>query len=217
MLLQILPMKKIRIFAFLLSALCLFLPSCQAEENGNSSLPFTTDAGEFVETGEESNFVCIEMDTGKKMIVELYPDVAPITVANFKKLVSQKFYDQVKFHRVEKNFVIQGGDPEGTGRGGPGWSIKGEFSANGVENGLLHEKGVLSMARSQEYDSAGSQFFICLSRDQCKHLDGSYAAFGRVIAGMDVVDEIASVKVAGSTPVYPQVMQRVYFVTKTEN
>lgn len=206
-------MKKIRIFALVLSFLCLFLPSC--EEETTEKTPFTTDIGEFVETEEKSNFVCIEMDTGKKILVELYPDIAPITVENFQKLVSQSFYDKVKFHRIEEDFVIQGGDPEGTGMGGPGWTIKGEFSTNGVKNDLKHEKGVLSMARAEDPDSAGSQFFICLSREYCKHLDGSYAGFGRVIAGMDVVDEIASVKVAGSTPIYPQVMQRVYFVTKT--
>ena len=206
-------MKKTRLFALILALLCLVLPSCGKEETDNA--PFTTDIGEFAETEEESNFVCIEMDTGKKILVELYPDIAPITVKNFKKLVSQSFYDKIKFHRIEKGFVIQGGDPEGTGGGGPGWSIKGEFSANGVENDLKHEKGVLSMARTNDPDSAGSQFFICLSRENCAHLDGNYAGFGRVIAGMDVVDEIASVKVAGSTPVYPQVMQRVYFVTKT--
>ncbi len=206
-------MKKIRFFALILSLLCLLLPSCSKEETEKT--PFTTDMGEFVETEEKSNFVCIEMDTGKKILVELYPDIAPITVENFQKLVSQSFYDKIKFHRIEKDFVIQGGDPEGTGGGGPGWSIKGEFAANGVKNDLKHEKGVLSMARTNDPDSAGSQFFICLSRDYCAHLDGNYAGFGRVIAGLDVVDEIASVLCAGSTPVYPQVMQRVYFVKKT--
>lgn len=207
-------MKKIRIFALTLALMCLVLPSCGKEE-AKENAPFTTDIGEFTETEEESNFVCIEMDTGKKILVELYPDIAPITVKNFKKLVSQSFYDKIKFHRIEKGFVIQGGDPEGTGGGGPGWTIQGEFAANGVENDLKHEKGVLSMARTNDPDSAGSQFFICLSRENCAHLDGNYAGFGRVVAGMDVVDEIASVLVAGSTPVYPQVMQRVYFVTKT--
>ena len=163
-----------------------------------------------------TNYVQLEMADGGKIVMELYPDIAPITVENFKKLVAQSFYDKIKFHRVKKGFVIQGGDPEGTGGGGPGWTIKGEFSANGVKNDLKHEKGVLSMARTNDPDSAGSKFFICLSRENCAHLDGNYAGFGRVIAGMDVVDEIASVLVAGSTPVYPQVMQRVYFVTKTE-
>lgn len=207
-------MKKIRILALILALLCLALPAC-AEEETVVSTTFTTDVGVFSETSEKTNFVCIEMDTGKRIVVELYPDVAPITVENFQKLVSQKFYDKVKFHRIEKNFVIQGGDPEGTGRGGPGWTIKGEFSSNGVENDLQHEKGVLSMARSNHPDSAGSQFFICLSRNYCKHLDGEYAAFGRVVAGLEVVDEIASVQCAGSTPITPQVMQRVYFVTKS--
>ncbi|MBQ2546610.1 MAG: peptidylprolyl isomerase [Clostridia bacterium] len=134
----------------------------------------------------------IEMENGGIIQLELYPDKAPITVENFVSLVNEKFYDGLIFHRVIKDFMIQGGDPEGTGFGGSGKTIKGEFTANGVENDLSHERGVISMARSKQMDSASSQFFIC--HQDAKFLDGQYAAFGRVIEGMDVVDEIASVE-----------------------
>lgn len=134
----------------------------------------------------------IEMENGKKMTADLYPDVAPITVENFVKLAKQGFYNGLIFHRVIKGFMIQGGDPTGTGMGGPGWKIKGEFSANGVKNDLLHTRGVLSMARSSMPDSAGSQFFI-MHKD-APHLDGQYAAFGKLTDGFETLDEIATVK-----------------------
>lgn len=136
--------------------------------------------------------VRILMDDNSQMILELYPEIAPITVENFIKLVKSQFYDGLTFHRIIKGFVIQGGCPIGDGTGGPGWSIKGEFASNGIENTLKHEKGVLSMARSNDPDSAGSQFFIMLGEH--KHLDGNYAAFGKVIEGMDVVDYIGNTK-----------------------
>jgi peptidyl-prolyl cis-trans isomerase B (cyclophilin B) len=136
--------------------------------------------------------VQIEMDNGGIIKLELYPDIAPITVANFEKLVKEGFYDGLIFHRVIKNFMIQGGDPTGTGMGGAKENIKGEFASNGVKNSLSHTRGVISMARSQKKDSASSQFFICHA--DAKYLDGDYAAFGKVIEGMDVVDEIANVK-----------------------
>lgn len=123
---------------------------------------------------------------------ELYPDVAPITVENFVKLASSGFYNGLTFHRIIPGFMIQGGDPEGTGMGGPGYSIKGEFSSNGVPNNLMHTRGVLSMARSMMPDSAGSQFFIM--HEDAPHLDGQYAAFGKVTEGIEVVDKVASVK-----------------------
>ena len=123
---------------------------------------------------------------------ELYPDVAPITVENFVKLAGSGFYNGLTFHRIISGFMIQGGDPEGTGMGGPGYSIKGEFASNGVPNSLNHTKGVLSMARSMNPDSAGSQFFI-MHKD-APYLDGQYAAFGKVIEGIEVVDSVASVK-----------------------
>lgn len=133
--------------------------------------------------------VTFTMENGDVIRAELYPDIAPISVNNFISLINQNFYDGLIFHRVIRGFMIQGGDPEGTGCGGPGYSIKGEFSANGVENNLKHTEGVLSMARSMAPDSAGSQFFIM--HKNAPHLDGSYAAFGKVIEGMDVVNKIA--------------------------
>lgn len=136
--------------------------------------------------------VTIEMENGKKIRLELYPEIAPITVANFEKLAKSGFYDGLIFHRVIKGFMIQGGDPEGTGMGGSSERIKGEFAANGIKNDLKHERGVISMARSQNPNSASSQFFI-MHKD-APHLDGQYAAFGRVIEGIEVVDEIAETK-----------------------
>lgn len=133
--------------------------------------------------------VTITMKDGGVMRGELYPDIAPVTVENFKKLANDRFYDGLIFHRVIKGFMIQGGDPEGNGTGGPGYSIKGEFTTNGFKNDLLHKRGVLSMARSADPDSAGSQFFI-MHRD-APHLDGSYAAFGLITEGLDVLDAIA--------------------------
>ena len=134
----------------------------------------------------------IEMENGKKMTLELYPEYAPQTVENFVELANEHFYDGLIFHRVIENFMIQGGDPLGTGFGGSDKKIKGEFAANGVNNPLRHERGVISMARSQSPNSASSQFFI-VHKDS-PHLDGQYAAFGKVVDGIDVVDEIASVR-----------------------
>ena len=133
--------------------------------------------------------VTFTMEDGGVMKAELYPEIAPISVNNFISLINKNFYDGLIFHRVIRGFMIQGGDPEGTGCGGPGYSIKGEFSQNGVENNLKHTEGVLSMARSMAPNSAGSQFFIM--HKTSPHLDGSYAAFGKVIEGMDVVNKIA--------------------------
>lgn len=134
----------------------------------------------------------IIMDSGKHMEAELYPDVAPITVENFVKLVKEKFYDGLIFHRVIKGFMIQGGDPTGTGMSGSDQKIKGEFLANGVVNNIKHTRGVLSMARSMDPNSASSQFFIM--HQDAPHLDGQYAAFGRITDGIEVVDEIADSK-----------------------
>jgi peptidyl-prolyl cis-trans isomerase B (cyclophilin B) len=136
--------------------------------------------------------VTINMESGEIIKVELYPEVAPNTVNNFISLINKNFYDGTIFHRVIEGFMIQGGDPDGTGMGGPGYGIKGEFSGNGFENDLKHSRGVISMARSQNPDSAGSQFFIMHA--DSPHLDGQYAAFGKVIEGMEEVDRIASVK-----------------------
>lgn len=136
--------------------------------------------------------VTFEMESGKKLKAELYPEKAPNTVNNFIDLVDKEYYDKTIFHRVIEGFMIQGGDPDGTGTGGPGYGIKGEFSSNGFENDLKHLRGVLSMARAQNPDSAGSQFFIMHA--DSPHLDGQYAAFGKVIEGIEEVDRIVSVK-----------------------
>lgn len=160
--------------------------------------------------------VTIAMENGSQIKIELYPDVAPNTVNNFISLVKKGFYDGLIFHRVINGFMIQGGDPEGTGMGGPGYSIKGEFSLNHFDNDLAHTAGVISMARSQMPNSAGSQFFI-MHKDS-PHLDGSYAAFGKVIAGMDIVDAIACTDTDYSDkPVVPQIMQTVTVETFGEN
>lgn len=136
--------------------------------------------------------VTIEMENGGVMKAELYPDIAPNTVNNFISLVKSGFYDGTIFHRVIPGFMIQGGDPDGTGMGGPGYSIKGEFSQNGFKNELVHTRGVLSMARTMDPDSAGSQFFVMV--DDAPHLDGAYAAFGKVIEGMETADAIVGAK-----------------------
>ena len=137
----------------------------------------------------QNPIVTIEMEDGGKIVAELYPDLAPISVNNFISLVKKGFYDGLIFHRVISGFMIQGGDPQGIGIGGPGYCIKGEFSANSVKNPISHKRGVLSMARAQAMDSAGSQFFIMHADGE--FLDGQYAAFGMVTEGMDVVDAIA--------------------------
>ena len=141
-------------------------------------------------TDAQKPIVTIEMESGGIIKAELYPDVAPITVENFISLIEKGFYNGLTFHRNIPGFVIQGGCPQGTGTGGPGYTIKGEFSSNGVENNLKHTRGVLSMARAMDPDSAGSQFFIMHA--DAPHLDGDYAAFGMVTEGMDYVDAIAT-------------------------
>lgn len=153
--------------------------------------------------------VTITMEDGGVIRLELYPETAPVSVNNFISLVNKKFYDGLIFHRVIKGFMIQGGCPDGTGMGGPGYNIKGEFSKNGVANNLKHTAGVLSMARSMHPDSAGSQFFIM--HKAAPHLDGQYAAFGKVIEGMDVVNRIAetSTESFSDRPYENQVMESV--------
>ena len=156
----------------------------------------------------QNPIVTFTMENGDVMKAELYPDVAPNTVNNFISLVKKGFYDGLIFHRVIAGFMIQGGDPEGSGMGGPGYSIKGEFNYNGVENNLKHSRGVLSMARAQHPDSAGSQFFIMHA--DAPHLDGQYAAFGKLVEGEDVLDSIASIDTDWSDrPRSPQVMKTV--------
>lgn len=156
---------------------------CQSEKQGDSNQQ--TAAG-------EHPIVTMEMESGENIEIELYPEVAPNTVNNFIFLIEDGFYDGLIFHRVIPDFMIQGGDPEGSGLGGPDYAIKGEFASNGFDNDLKHEPGVLSMARSQDPDSAGSQFFIVTG--DADHLDGDYAAFGKVVDGMEVVEEIVTVE-----------------------
>ncbi len=148
----------------------------------------------------ENLTVTITMKDGGVMKGELYPDVAPLTVENFKKLADAHFYDGLIFHRVIKGFMIQGGDPTGTGMGGPGWNIRGEFAQNGVKNDLKHTRGVMSMARAMDPDSAGSQFFI-MHRD-APYLDGAYAAFGKITDGLDELDRIAETRTNGEDRPY---------------
>ncbi len=153
--------------------------------------------------------VTIEMENGDVIKAELYPNIAPISTNNFISLIQKKYYDNLIFHRVINGFMLQGGCPDGNGMGGPGYQIKGEFSSNGVSNDLKHTEGVLSMARSMHPDSAGSQFFIM--HKNSPHLDGSYAAFGKVIEGMDIVNKIAEVKTDYSDR--PMQDQRIKFMT----
>ena len=156
----------------------------------------------------QNPIVTFVMENGDTFKAELYPDIAPQSVNNFVSLIKKGFYDGLIFHRVIPGFMIQGGDPEGTGMGGPGYSIKGEFASNGFKNDLKHTKGVLSMARSMFPDSAGSQFFIM--HETSPHLDGEYAAFGKITEGQDVVDAIAVVDTDRSDrPRTPQVMKTV--------
>lgn len=165
----------------------------------------------YIQSNEVTNLVKIEMQNGDSIVVRLDESNAPITVANFKKLVGEGFYDGLIFHRVIKDFMIQGGDPQGTGMGGSRETIKGEFAVNGVNNQLSHDRGAISMARSQFYNSASSQFFICHA--DAKFLDGQYAAFGKVVEGIETVDKIANVRTNRmDRPLDEQKMVRVYFV-----
>lgn len=155
--------------------------------------------------------VVITMENGKQMKFKLRPDCAPISCENFEKLVNSGFYNGLTFHRVISGFMIQGGCPDGTGMGGPGWHIKGEFLANGVNNPLKHTRGVLSMARANDPNSAGSQFFIMHA--DASYLDGNYAAFGEMTEGFDVLDEIAGVRTNyADKPTTPQIMKTVEII-----
>ena len=158
---------------------------------------------------EENTKIIFEMEDGSSFAVELYPEHAPETVENFIGLVEEGFYNGLTFHRIIPGFMTQGGDPEGTGMGGSGTNITGEFEQNGITNNLKHERGVISMARSMMPNSASSQFFICF--EDAPHLDGAYAAFGKVIEGMEVVDEMAEVPTDFSDkPLEDVIMAKVY-------
>lgn len=181
--------------------------------NGNNVENEDITENEVQEPIEDNPIVTITMENDEQIVIELFPHIAPNTVNNFISLIEDEFYDGLIFHRVIDGFMIQGGDPEGIGTGGPGYGIKGEFNSNGFTNDLSHERGVISMARSQHPDSAGSQFFIV--HQNSPHLDGDYAGFGQVIEGMEVVDQIASVKVGNSDkPVKDQQMKKVTVDTK---
>lgn len=194
-----------KIFSVIL-IVCLLMCGCSKDTSKG-----TIEKISYEETNEITNYVKLETTKGI-ILVELYPDVAPITVENFQNLVNEKFYDGLLFHRVIKDFMIQGGDPEGTGLGGSSKTIKGEFKNNGVNNDLSHTRGVISMARNSiSMDSASSQFFI-VQKDST-YLDGDYAAFGKVIAGMDVVDKIASVNVdSNDKPTSTQKIKSIRFI-----
>lgn len=208
-------------FFLIISILLLaaFVISCgtQNEDEANEQVEQTENETEKNKNGQlskdENPVVTITMENNEQIVIELYPDIAPNTVNNFISLIEEGFYDGLIFHRVIPDFMIQGGDPDGNGTGGPGYSIKGEFDSNGFDNDLKHTRGVISMARSQHPDSAGSQFFIMVS--DSPHLDGDYAGFGEVVEGMDIVDSIVSVERADNDkPLEDQVMKKVEVDTK---
>ena len=199
------------IFSFVLITLIFTLIGCGTQgENVTNESEKTSN---YASSVTEKPIVTITMENDEKILIELDPAVAPNTVANFVSLVEKGFYDGVIFHRVIPDFMIQGGDPEGNGTGGADYTIKGEFSENGFENNLKHDRGVISMARSNDPNSASSQFFIMVK--ESTHLDGKYAAFGKVIEGMEVVDDIVSVERDGSDkPLKDQTMKSVTVDTK---
>lgn len=194
----------------LFTVLIVILAACGKETAENEEQETTVNYAEEV---TENPIVTITMENDEKIVIELEPKTAPNTVANFISLVEDGFYDGLIFHRVIPGFMIQGGDPDGTGMGGPDYTIKGEFTSNGFENTLTHERGVISMARSQDPDSAGSQFFIMT--EQATHLDGDYAAFGKVTEGMETVDEIvAAERAKNDKPLEDQKIKTVEVDTK---
>ena len=203
---------------------CFLMSGCGGDTESSSSEK-TTSAASSEETTSASTdttdykssyTAIIDVKDYGKIEVELYEELAPITVKNFVDLAKDGFYDGLTFHRIITGFMIQGGDPDGNGTGGPGYSIPGEFSLNGYDNSLSHDPGVISMARSQHPDSAGSQFFIM--HKKASHLDGSYAAFGKIIEGMDVVDKLAEVATDWSDmPLTPVIMEKVTVETFGED
>lgn len=199
-------MKK-RVFIISLAFICLLFTGCKSKDTTSGVI----DNISYNETEDVTNYVKIEMNNGKVMLLELYPDITPITVANFQKLVSEHFYDNLVFHRIVDGFMIQGGYLTNNGKTKSSETIKGEFILNGFTNTLKHTKGVISMARTDDYDSASSQFFICLGSSP--HLDGSYASFGKLIAGFDVLEELGKTKVSGETPIKKPVIKSIRFVT----
>ena len=216
-------MKKYFLYVWV-ALLTLVLVACNSDANsndkdatnGDSTVEKTVSNENYEENVTENPIVTITMESGEQIVMELMPKVAPNTVANFVTLAQEGFYDGTIFHRVIPGFMVQGGDPTGTGMGGPSYSIAGEFTSNGFENTLTHERGVISMARAKNPDSAGSQFFIMVKT--ATHLDGDYAAFGKVLEGMDVVDKIVSVeRDERDKPLQEQKMKSVVVDTKGFN
>lgn len=193
-------MKKKILSLITISAMILSLAACSTKPKTENPTPVT----------QSDVTATITMEDGAEILLELYPDKAPNTVTNFVSLANKGFYNGLFFHRVIPGFMIQGGDPEGTGGGGPGYAIAGEFASNGfTQNDLVHSRGVISMARTGDPDSAGSQFFIM--HEDSPHLDGEYAAFGKVVSGMETVDKIASVETDSSDK--PLVEQKIKTIT----
>ncbi|MFJ5624504.1 peptidylprolyl isomerase [Peribacillus loiseleuriae] len=208
---------KVFYFVFSLMAVAFVLTGCgTSTESGQSEGKTVKESDEKTDYStavKENPIVTITMNNDEKIIIELEPSTAPNTVANFISLVEEGYYDGLIFHRVIPNFMIQGGDPSGNGSGGPGYSIEGEFSKNGFENNLKHERGVISMARTNDPNSAGSQFFIMV--EEALNLDGEYAAFGKVIEGMETVDAIvAAERDSADKPLEDQQMKKVEVDTK---
>ncbi len=218
-------MKRLICLTLALILTAVALVACTKEEPHTAPLmeeiDFRTlsDPAKATATEEETDYVIIDVKDFGSIVLRLYPEVAPETVANFKKLVSEKFYDGLTFHRIIEGFMIQGGCPKGDGTGDAGATIKGEFSANGFANNLLHNRGVLSMARGNENNSASCQFFIVHSTEGSTHLNGSYASFGYVIHGMDVVDKIAEVGVykSDNRPFTPVKINTIRFANVPED
>ena len=212
--------KKRFLFIFSTMIFILFIAACssQSDSDDEKEKQKTADQATEEDNGQaayeqDSPIVTITMEDGDQIQIELYPYIAPNTVDNFISLVEDEFYDGLIFHRVIPGFMIQGGDPDGNGTGSPGYAIKGEFSSNGFENDLNHHRGVISMARSADPDSAGSQFFIMV--EDSPHLNGDYAAFGQVTDGMDVVDDIVSQETdKNDKPLEDQRMEKVEVDTK---
>jgi peptidyl-prolyl cis-trans isomerase B (cyclophilin B) len=194
--------KKTTAVSLVLAMLLIVISGCGRPANSATETPAP------VEPTGPNPVATIEMSDGEKIVIELYPEIAPNTVNNFISLANKGFYDGLIFHRVIPGFMIQGGDPNGDGSGGPGYAIKGEFTSNGHKNHLNHTRGVISMARTNDLDSAGSQFFIMLA--DADYLDNAYATFGKVTEGMEVVDGIAAQQIGEKDkPVTDQVMKKV--------